>query len=355
MRTPVLLLVIVLIFQFQSSSGQTTGKPFADTALEPEIFGYTDNEMYGAIGNKIYLKTGNEIKWNYAFVLPFATDSGSLSMKDYKTILFSRFDDSLFYYSIADAKVQKREKKEMLEAFCKSGIHTLIFSKGSQGCFHIFWDEMIYEQRNGEFQLAGKKANGTKHTSLLTDNGDEIDQQMVEEFVKGLPAIYQKQASVDELGFTQEEYDACKRNILKFKRSLEDKSDAKEEKEGSFTMHGNKLNFEKLIALVDSIKTLDKNVLNKYLLFSSDIVSTSSFWVKIILVNTKNERLIINNNYYRPNAFYFPWQIELNSSKSTNTAIEINKFVAAVYPDFLGTTNKVELLHQLVKSLYRNQ
>ena len=355
MRTPVLSLVIALVFQFNTSLAQTTEKSLAHIPFDPEIFGYTDKEIYGAIGNEIFIQKGNDFKWNEAFTLPFATDSGVLSMKNYKTILFSRFDDSLFYYSIGDAKVEKRAKKEMFESFCKNGIQKVVFLKGSQGCFNSYWDEMIYEHRNGKFQLAGKKAKGTKHTSLLTDNDDEIDEQIVDEFVKKIPAIYKKQAGVDDLGFAQEDYDACKRHILEFKKNLENKSDTKKTKEGSFAIHENNINFEKLIALVDSIKTLDKNVLNQHFLYLSDVVVTSGTWAQIALVNTKNERLIIKYNYYRPNAFYFPWRIQLNGSQSINTAIEINRFVTDVFPDFLKTPNKVELLHQLVKYLYRNQ
>lgn len=350
MRSPVLSLFIALILQCSASLAQTAGK-LAEVPFDPKIVGFANNEAYGAIGNKIFIQGSNGFKWKEAFVLPFAADSGTLLMTDNKTILFSRFDDSLFYFSIADAKVQKREKKEMLEAFCKSQIQQLIFRKGAYGCFASYSDEMIYERRNGKFQWAGKKAHGSKHTSLLPDNEDEIDEQVVDEFVKNIPVIYKKQADINDLEFTETEYNACKKNIRKFKKDLEAKKDL-EENEGSFTINDKNPNFERLIALVDSIKTLDKSLLNKHLLFLNDVISTGGTWARVVLVNTNNERLVIENNSNGHNTFYFPWQVQLNGSKSINSAIEINKFVADVYPDFLSSPSKVELLQQLVKFLY---
>src|SRR5689334_14786305 len=102
MRSPVLSLFIALILPCSASLAQPAEK-LAIAPFDPQIIGFVDKDTYGAIGNKIFIQRGNDFKWKEAFVLPFATDSGKLSMKDNNTILFNRFDDSLFYYSISDA------------------------------------------------------------------------------------------------------------------------------------------------------------------------------------------------------------------------------------------------------------
>ena len=326
------------------------------TDLKPQIFRYALSGNWGNRGSKVYKQQGTNGPWEYAFTLPFATDSGYLSMKDTANILFSRRDDSLFYYSISDAKVKRTTKKEMMESFCANGIKKIIFSKGSQGCFHNVSSELVYEIEDGRFVLSGKIDKGGGHSNYLKDNDDEIDQQVVEEFVKKIPAIYKKRATINDLEFTQKDYDACKRNIMAYKTYLENKGSAKNAKEKgcAFIFWVNNLDFSKLISLVDSVKTVDQNVLNDALL-SSEFWSTTSFSAKIKLVNTNNEVLEIKSIYYEANAFYFPWSMELNGVVSTNTAIEINRFLKDVFPNFLDSSNKVDLIQNIVKELYRRQ
>jgi hypothetical protein len=325
---------------------------------EPTVFSYTMNGNLGSIGNKIYKQKEYPGKWNYAFTLPFAVDSGSLSMKDSGTVLFSRNDDSLFYYSIADAKVERSTKDEVMKSFCAKGIQTIVFSKGSQGCFHHSSDEMVYELEGESFVLSKKTNPQAGQTIYLKDNADEIDKQAVQEFVMKIPVFYQRLATINDLGFTQKEYDACKRNILAYKTFLEsrrnkEKARAKE-REGAFTFPVNNLDFNKLISLVDSVKTVEQTVLTSYLI-SSELWSTTSFWAKIVLINADDEQLEIKNTYYEPTAFYFPWVISVKGTTSTTTSIEINRFLNSVFPRFLDCDNRVNVIQGIVKELYRRQ
>jgi hypothetical protein len=192
----------------------------ATEEIEPNVFERTVNGTFGSIGNRIYITKGYNGKWNYACTLPFATDSGALSLKDTGTILFSRNDDSLFYYGMANAQVERRARKGMLEHFCSKDIQSILFSKGSSGCFDQSSDTMVYELKGERFVLSRKIYTGGA-TVDLRDNADEINKRVVEEFVKKIPAIYKKQAGVGELEFTQQEYDTCKQNIQAFKTVLE--------------------------------------------------------------------------------------------------------------------------------------
>jgi hypothetical protein len=245
-----------------------------------------------------------------------------------------------------------------MERFCAKEIKAIVFSKGSQGCFHHSSDEMVYELEGGSFVLSRKTNPGVGETAYLKDNADEIDQQPVTEFVKKIPKIYEAFATINDLGFTQKEYDECKRNILTYKTFLES-SPAKEkvrakEKEGAFTFYVNNLDFNKLITLVDSVKTIDQRVLYNILL-SSDLWSTTSFWAKIVLINADNEMLEIKNTYYEPTAFNFPWVITLNGTTSITMSIEINRFLTSVFPGFLDGKNRVKVIQDMVKELYRLQ
>jgi hypothetical protein len=321
--------------------------------MEPVIFAYTNDGIYGSIGNIVYNQKEYKGKWDYAFTLPFSTYSGSLSMKDSATVLFSRLDDSLFYYSIPDAKVEKKHIKEIMESFCGNRIQKIIFSKGSQGCFHSYKDELVYEYINNAFQLTHDRASGSKHSRVLKDNAETIDPEIVEEFVKKLPVIYHKNASIDDLGFTEKDYTTCRKNIQKYIEIFESKG-KKDKIETPFNFNENNLDFARLLALVDSIKTLDQKTLNYCLLSWSDLWSTTSQWAMVALVNERDEKLVIKNSYYMANPFYFPWKIELNGSVTNNNAIDINRFIAEVYPNFLDSSDKVKVLQQFVKLLYKS-
>lgn len=321
------------------------------TDLKPQAFHYTMNGNLGNIGSKVYKQKRFNDAWEYAFELPFATDSGRLSMKDSTTIMFNRQDDSLFYYNISHATLEKKTKKGMIERFCASDIKTIIFSKGVQGCFNSASSEKIYELEDGRFVLSRNNDKGGTH--YLIHNEDEIDADVVNEFVRKIPAIYNKQATIDDLEFTRKEYDACKRNIIAYKTYLERQGSARDagEKGCAFYIIDNNLDFPTLIALVDSVKTIDPAILNKAL-SSYEMVSTTSFSAGIRLVNTNREELEIRTIYYEPDAFYFPWRITLNGSVSTSMAIEINKFLNQVFPQLLDYSSKVTTIQHLVRELY---
>lgn len=322
--------------------------------IEPEPIG----SMWGSIGNRIYGQKVVDGKWTYLYALPFAVDSGYLSMKDTGTILFNRNDDSLFYYSIDNAKVERRTKEEVMKSFSTKEIKKIIFSKGNSGCFSYYSNDMEYEWKGGSFVLTKKNTDDNGLFSYFKDSANEISKQTVSEFVKKFPGIYKSQATVNDLGFTQKEYDECKRDILAYKMFLESGPDEKRasehEKEGAFYISVNNLDFNKLIALVDSVKTVDQQVLNNYLA-SPGLWSTSRKWVNITLVNEDNEELEIEHMSSKPTAFYFPWRITLNGVTSTTMSIEVNRFLNSVFPDFLDCKDRVAVMQGIVKELYRLQ
>jgi len=321
------------------------------TKKEPDNIGYTEKGEIGSIGNKIYEKAPyKDSLWNYRFALPFKVDSGSLSMIDDTTILYTRNDDSLFYYNIPAASVERRFTKTMIEEFCKSDIKKLIFSTGSRGCFHGYEDEISYINLDGKFVLDKIHSSGSTHDYQLSENKASIDGNIVEKFVREVPAVLAKSATIEELDFTESDYTTCKHDILDFKKSIESKGKTKET---PFTYNENNLDFDRLISMVDSIKTIDQSHLEWALLhLGDDYWSTTTNWVKISIINKQNQEMAISNEFFKPNAFHFPWRINLSGVDSISTSMSINKFAEKVFPTFLNGPNRVEVLYALVKYLY---
>jgi len=318
-------------------------------SIRPSAFAYEQEGIYGNIENKIYIQTVDEGKWKYFLTLPFSVDSGHLLMGENKNILFTENNDSIFYYNIASNKVTKKSKNRMITDFCSTGIKKIIFSKGSSGCFHSYSDDLVYTNENEEYKVEDKYSEGSTHTLDLPENEDTIDKDLVDDFIKKIPIIINKMATIDELGFTEKDYSKCKQDILEFQHSLNSK---KKDKQTSFNFSRNNLDFPRLVSVVDSIKLIEPEKLNAILFNLNEIVSTTTSWVKIEMVNDKNEVLDITNNYYEPNAFYFPWIISFGGYTSINSSIEINHFLGKAYPSLIRNGDKVNVLHELVKRLY---
>lgn len=252
-----------------------------------------------------------------------------------------------------------------LKQFCDKGIKTIIFSIGVEkyhGHVHHS-DTAVYELKGDRFVLARKVHKGQAIVDLQ-DNAVEIDKQVVDRFVKIIPAIHQKrQVTIDDLGFTQSAYDSCKQNILAFKTYIDGKPDVfkegEEEKEGTFRFYVNNLDFNKLIELTDSVKTIDPAIINDYFktddTYYGDEFGLSGNSTRFVLVNENNEVLRFEATINRDSApFYFPWKITLNGAHSKNMSIEINRFLKDVYSSFLSGS-KVQMIQFLVKTLYIKQ
>jgi hypothetical protein len=324
----------------------------------PVKFGYTNfGKPIAHIGNNIYQR--DDSKWRHVFTLPFATHDGNLSVKDWETIVFTR-DDSVFYYNISNGKVAKGNARLTINNFTAAGIQRIIFTHGHYGCFRGSEETQVYTRHDSQFVTVqtGKEPDTA---NALPDYPYAIDARVVEDFLKKMPTIYSKQVSIGDLAFSQAEYDSCKINILKYKSMYESDD---EESYNMLTSGLSDPDFTKFITLVDSVKTIDQELLNWYFI-SQRPWSTSRLATKITFVNNNNEVLEIENHEYY-NALYFPWLIKLNGLYTVNTAIEINQFIQTVYPNFLDKVYKmlsgrrkidarVYEIQRLVKFLYNER
>jgi len=323
--------------------------------IQPIYVGYTPNGNIGVLDSKAYRQKDYNGKWDYVFDFPFSISDGSISLIENNLLLYSRTDDSLFYFNLSGKLVAVKSKLKMADDFCKAGISKLTFGSGSQGCFHYYSDQLEYIYANGVFGNQIEVSSGSKHPSVLPEN-DEIREGDVMSFVKNIPSLFDlsKMPSIVDLGFTEKDYQQCKNDILEFKASLESQETKKRKKESNtkFYFLKNNLDFSRLLAIVDSIKYLDSERLNSMLINLTDLWSTTTNWKQFQLINNKNEVITITSRYYESNAFYLPWVVRLNGYSVTTTNMAINNFLKKVYPDFLGNGDKVAVLHALVKKIY---
>ena len=339
MKALVIPLLITFIFLFNPSFAQTNGTPVAFDNI------YTNTSYtVGHIGNQIYLE--KDSKWTYAFTLPFATDGGDFKIKDNDVIMYNR-GDSVFYYSISNRKLLSLNGTNKLRDFCAGGIKIIIFTRLWGSCWKVGKEDMVYTLQNNRYVLTEDNFDAAARTRFIHDCPDSIEQSKVAGFVQKIPTIYAKKIRADELDFTGEEYDSCKRSILKFKSLYE----AGIKEDYYYAWNIKNPDFEKLMELVDSVKTMSPELLSRYFLREKDLLIHYRFTIK--LVNNGGKELEFKSDDYTSLGFYCPWEMKMSDLYSINTAVEINRFIKDVYPAFLQKENRVAIIQGLVKLLYR--
>lgn len=339
MKAPVLPLLIAFIFLLNPSFAQTNGNPVKFGNI------YTNTSYaVGHIGNQIFL--GKDSKWTYAFTLPFTTDGGDFKIKDRDVIMYNR-GDSVFYYSIESRKLLGLNAVNELRNFSLGGIKKIVFTRIWGSCWKVGKEEMVYTLQNNRYVLTEDNFDAAARTRFIHDCPDSIEQSKVAGFVQKIPTIYAKKIRADELDFTREEYDSCKRSILKLKSLYE----AGIKEDYYYAWNIKNPDFSQLMAFVDSVKTMSPELLHRYFLRETDLLIHYRFTIK--LENNGGKELEFKSDDYTSLGFYCPWEMKMNNFYSVNTAVEINRFIKDVYPDFLRDENRAAIIQGLVKLLYR--
>jgi hypothetical protein len=319
-------------------------------AREPEYFAFTELGSLGNIGSKIYRQKEFKSEWQYLFELPFTIQEGGiLSLKDKNTLLYDDSKDSVRYYDVKNKTVQVKNKQQMLEEFCGTLITNIRFNTGSAGCFHRYNNSRVYSREGLDFEEDADASKTEEKRSALPAGPETIDASAVDAFVKKIPQFAKQQTAIADLGFTESEYALCKKDILKFKAAVDKKAKLND---AGFVLYENNIDFDKLLACVDSVKTIDSSRLNNMLFNLSNMWSTTTNWLGFVLENTDGDILEIRHSGSDFNHYYFPWFIRYNGIGIASTSIEINRFLMQVYPAFIKSNKKMDVLHTLVKRIY---
>lgn len=311
-----------------------------------QIYNTDSDKIYGAKGNMIFIHAKED--WKYAFTLPFpVTGSGNFSIN--KNTLVYTTADSLYYYDLAKHRTTVTTTKDLLNEFLQHQVTSVIFSAGSQGCFHSYTDYLVYTLEDDLFVQSDNSSWGGKHTTTLRADKEELSREKVAQFAKEVCQKYFRQPVIMDMGFSNADYLKCKDDIKKYQQD-----DNKYNKGTSnFYFARNNLDFDKLIATVDSVKSIDSVTLNNVLLHMNHILSTTTNWISVLLKNEDGKTLEITCNYYEANAFYIPWIIKINGGVEVSTSPVITEFFQYGCPSLLKERDKVPVLHELVKGLYK--
>lgn len=305
---------------------------------EPEVIGMVAQNLLGVKNNKVFIYKENATAWQPYFELPLTPDSGTTRVAGEKSVSFI-VADTVYFTDLSGKKINQLAKNQLLQAFLKSGLQQLLFEDGTAGCFHHEKSDLSYTYRYGQWANPEIQKTGRQR---LPDWKSTIDPSIVQEFVESLDGIMQHpfDITLNDLGFTEADYRAYKKEI---KKQLEAQT---------FFFPFQEKDFDRILLLIDSIKTMQPEALAKALAADEGIYSTSSTWKSIIITNRAKQKITIQYTNSTGSNSYSPWIIDLNGYNFTTTSMAITGFLNEVYPGFINTSEmKMALMTKLVREL----
>ncbi|NLR63036.1 hypothetical protein HGH92_01840 [Chitinophaga varians] len=320
--------------------------------VEPQPFRISpDKYEYGIAGSIVYKRKLEKDEWKPMLTLAVSPDVNTLTFSPQKNeIAFEVNNDSIYHVDINNGKMRVDRKGAYLSRFQHHAVSRVIVSTGSQGCFHGYSDNLEYERDGKEFVLMDNNAQGTEHTRRMASSVEVIAKDEVDRLVKAVCNDPQKLPVMTELGFTQKDYEQCKKDIQAFNVNRRVKG---RPGSTSFYIEENNVDFNKLISLVDSIQSLDSAAIGKILLNSEHMFSTTTNWMSVTLVNDNDEVLRIAYSYYeQPNAMRLPCVLSFDEETMVAFTPEITRFMDKNCPALMKDKNRMPLLYDMVKYLY---
>ena len=317
----------------------------------PLFIGYICGKEYVIDGNDIYIRKTYQGAWYFKERVPFDIANGTIEMLPGDSLLFSRNDNTLLYYSLKDKKITAINRDTLFRNFSAKPVTTIIFENASSGCYHGYYDELIYTLGDGgNYELSGYNSAGTKHTCVFRNYDYEIAGDMVYDFAQQVPELLYEHTKAGSIGFTESDYKESKKAFLDFAKNMEFYDSSLYW--GMHRVNKTSLNFKRISRLIDSIKDLSPQVLDSCLMNSGEMISTSSTTIGIKLANEDGQVLYIYHRSYEPNSLNFPWTIQLNGYSISKNDISVNNFIKKAYPSWLGEKSHSDIIEQIVQSLY---
>jgi hypothetical protein len=344
-----------------------------DSALNE--FGFNNDYRFALFGSKVYATrrvvqgSDEPDPWRHFVTLPFKVKNPDkiVSFSSYNpllyqfcrvsylptgTLLYQASEDSLYYYDIQKKTIDVTSFPAVLAQIDVNNITSIRFSKQSTGCFHGYESEVLYTLRGDHYQLESKTPYDTVRLFTLLPGPSNIDTAAAHAFARHVIQHNATQPTLGDLKLSAADFTQCKKDIIEFKQR-KNKRDPDYDDFPRFSFDKEHIDYDRLVALVDRIDQVDPPTL-KAALWEQGIRfhSTTSELIKIELTDRNNNVLEMTHHYYSTNPFSLPWQLTMRGAKTESMDWEITRFVQTYCPHLIPSTNKVPLLHTLVKKMY---
>lgn len=336
---------------YNNGAGSSTRKNYAQRSVSGGLdsiveLGTIDTITYACSGNKLYTRKKKAEAWNLFTTLPFSTNVfWACGILD-KAIAYRVTDDSIALFHPGNAITTYTTVSAMLGAFLQQGISGICiyikrniftassFPKGPKWC---------YTKQGSRFVPADSYLK-----ELLV-----IDSAAVDSIVAVIPHTLSWGTSLNTWGLTQAHYQQCRREIIQLRDSVRAKMPVMN---NAFQLDSVEyVDFDKLLSMVDSVKTIDEASLNYNLLtFNVGDVNALS-QVEVEFTNKQGQVVSVSYTGRPSGAFYSIWSCTINNFSWWLTAcMPFEPFIAEIEPEFFCPVEsaKAELLRHLVRCRY---
>ena len=314
-------------------------------------FDFTEGSI-GYMGGKLYTQKDFDSDWVYKETLPFPVQDRPLQMVGRDTLLVTGPGDSLLYFNLRTRKSTHTTATALLTGFCSQSVQKVVFETGSQGCFHYYTNNIVYERKGNTFELQDNAAIGGEDKDHLTGYPDEFPASALDSFVHQLPAALRVLPTIHSIGIDARDYDRCRRDILKFQAYVKAGKPNRDNREKGFWLSQNNIDFGRLLSLTDSVASMQPETIDSLLYHTSTMWSTTINWTGVQLIGKNGETLLVRNEYYEPNSLHFPWIVSVSGYQIAKNIVSVNQFIDMVYPHFFDNNSHADIMECFVKYLY---
>ncbi len=327
-----------------------------DTSMvNPIEIGESSEGTIGLIGNKLFIQRENSGSWKYKDTLRFCLAGRHVEMGIGDSLLVTGPGNSLLIDDLRTGQLHHTSVRTELHKACSSPVVKIDFELGSRGCFHYYADAATYVREGNAFVFKDTTSKGVGHKQEIQGYPASFPAEVVDVFMQKLPSEAAVPPTIATMGITHKDYDQCRRDIRAFQAYVNAGKPDHGIGERGFRMAANNIDFDRLIALTDSIGSVPGAAIDSLLYRVSDIGSTTTNWTAVYLTLANGKRISIKNNFYLPNSLHLPWTIDTDGWMGQKNVLAVNRLIESVYPGFLGRQGHADIVEAMVKYLYEHE
>ncbi len=293
---------------------------------EPHIVKQGTKLEWGINRNQIYLADINQHNWYREYVLDFSVADFKV-LNDSEVIIWDGVQNN-YRYSIHNHIPKLYFPDNPIKHFLESQVQWFSIKSGIQGCFQSSVNEVIYSKADDSTFAT---------TTFSVNNNQGKDNSTFRNKVKSnilsnnLISIDSRPSAIPLLkDFQITEKD--KNNYLTL-------VDNQLNSNGANNFSGKKqINKEFYYAVPATLDTLESSIVATILNQQEGLVSTTSRWITIQIVNQKYDTLSITRDYYESSLpWHLPWKFKYNGLYFNCYNIEFSRFINSCIPEnFIG-------------------
>ncbi len=278
---------------------------------------------WGAGGRHLYLSDDDGKTWYRENIVDFGI--ADLKIVDDSTAILWDGSKNNYRYSLQQHRVEKWIPEKPLHDWLASPIISITIQSGNRGCFHYQSNDLTYYRKNDStFTCKYINENGSESKSPSVFK-NRVDVRILDKALHRINDIPMATPTISDFTITdsdKKKYFALVDTLLK-NPPLD------------FTHKKKVINKEYYYGVAEKLDTVSNELIKTILEEPEGIISTSSSWFSIQIVNQKRDTLTISRDYYhQTKPWNLPWLISYNHLNFRCYDIGFSKFIKSCLPEY---------------------